>query len=235
MITELFRKYFGAKLDGKQFKDNMEYIDSFSFQNEKLREIYPIAVFWIFVRNKLKIVEKPIIINANNLLNYKSYAIDKNNGKNFLTYSNYVLLFLELMTEFSKIYEKDVNKGFCMYCFERLSNLAEWTCGYYNELDLFRFSVRSLVKSTCATYFDEESIFYDKEITIDDYCEYVCKSEEVEAYIDKFVSADEDLSAHYFQSSIKSRKKACLFVKSATDKILDAKPDYKKYVSDNDK
>ena len=235
LITELFGKYFGAKQDSKQFKDNMEYIDSFAFQNEKLRQIYPIAVFQIFVRNKLKIVEKPIMINAKNLLNYKNYAIDNDNGKNFLTYSNYVLLFFELFTCFSEIYKTDVNKGFCMYSFEKLSNLADWFSGYNNEIDIFKYSVRSLVKSTYASYYDEESIFYDKEITIDDYYEYMSKNEDIEEYINKFVADDENISERYYQASMKSREKAGLSVKAVTAKILDSKPDYKQYVSDNDK
>lgn len=177
LLCKLYNKYILKKdplvenISKKEsLIENIEHIHQFAMGSEARQNLYPLIVFRAFTKYKSSIINKNFLINEKNIMNYKDYyALQKDNGKNFKNYGNYIDLFLELVNKFSNICDVEV----CMYGFERISNLVNWVFENTLSRDIFHHTIYSLVQSTYGSVFYEKSIFWDtSDLTFDEYAKF---------------------------------------------------------------
>lgn len=93
-----------------------------------LHKAAPIFFYQAIVKHTSRLAaKKGFQFSLKNLWDYKEYRIQKNNGKNFIQYQNYMNLFLALCRYYKP--DKSVDLQLCRYAFSHSSNLIEWiTC-----------------------------------------------------------------------------------------------------------
>lgn len=134
MLCQLYYQYFPvSEYNSPELKNNLKHFVELSHSYKDYHLIAPFFFYQLMIKHT-----KRLASNANlefipkSLWKYKEYKIDRNNEKNYETYKNNILLFLDLC----KYYElhSDVNIELCKYAFSHTSNLIEWISFYDEEL-----------------------------------------------------------------------------------------------------
>lgn len=134
MLCQLYYEYFPvSKRNSPELKNNLKHFVELSHSYKDYHLIAPFFFYQLMIKHT-----KRLASNANlefipkSLWKYKEYKIIRNNEKNYETYQNNILLFLDLC----KYYElySDVNIELCKYAFSQTSNLIEWIEFYDEEL-----------------------------------------------------------------------------------------------------
>lgn len=212
------------KYENKCIDENIEQIDNFAMGTVEKQKLYPLIVFHLFTRYKSKIIKKMELLNCNTLMNYRRYSIDKDNGKNFNTYGDYISLFLQLTSNFSNM----CNESLCMYGFEKTSNLVEWL--FKNSIygNIFHYSIYSLIESTYGSIFYEESMFWsESNLKGKSYIDFGMENDDnkggKKAYLLELIEnklSDDDV-LDYLGEYAKSRRQATKFIKKFAYKFFE--------------
>ncbi|MCT8977441.1 hypothetical protein N4T77_12590 [Clostridium sp. CX1] len=228
LLVKLYKQYVqrkGKNKDKKQIdsenkfiEENIEQIHNFAMETAERQRLYPLIVFQLFIHYKTKITKEMELLNRSNLLKYKKYdAVEKDNGKNFNTYSNYIALFLELVDNFSDVCDISL----CMHGFEKTSNLVEWLVNNSLYKNIFHYTIYSLVGSTYSSIFYEESIFWtDSNLSIDDYNDFEVRDEDNQSNKGQYLSTliesklEEKDVLEYLNEYAKGRRQAAKFIKN---------------------
>lgn len=134
MLCQLYYQYFPvSEHNSMELRNNLKHFVELSHSYEDYHLIAPFFFYQLMLKHT-----KRLASNANlefmpkSLWKYKEYKISRNNEKNYETYQNNILLFLDLC----KYYElhSDVNIELCKYAFSHTSNLIEWISFYDEEL-----------------------------------------------------------------------------------------------------
>lgn len=224
-LLRLYKQYMKNKDRKLPSNENLEYIHKFCTANKSRKSIYPFLIFQIFTRYTKKICNKDLSITSKNLLNSKPYEIEKDNGKNFNAYSNYINLFFELCNIFRDIC--DINLS--IYMFEKTSNLASWYLEYSEEKEPFSYSIDSLVKNSYGSYnsiFFQESNFwrndFDERGILDEVTKEAISEEE---YLWNYLSENlENAHEHgetYLKEMAKGKRYGDIYVKKIAKVLLE--------------
>lgn len=236
LLVKLYKQYIRGKSKHKEkdkienenryINENIEQIHNIAMETVERQKLYPLIVFQLFTRYRLKMTQKMELINEDNLVKYKKYiAIGKDNGKNFNTYTNYIALFLELMDNFSDICDIPL----CMYGFEKTSNLVEWLFNSSLYNNIFYHTIYSLVESTYGSIFYEESIFWtDTNLKISNYSDFEVKDEDNKnskgQYLAELIESKlgDKNTLDYLNEYGKGRRQAAKFIKKFAYNFLEA-------------
>lgn len=222
-------KYIGKKEMEKENKfidENIEQIHNFAMETDERQKLYPLIMFQLVIRYKLKITKEMELQNRGSLVKNKKYtAIEKDNGKNFNNYANYIALFLELVDNFSEICDISL----CMYGFEKTSNLVEWLIknSLYNKI--FHHTIYSLVESTYGSIFYEESVFWtDSNLKISNYNDFQVRDEDNKngkgQYLSELIESklEEKDVVDYLNEYAKGKRQAAKFIKKFAYNFLES-------------
>lgn len=225
VLIKLYKRYLQQKSKHKKTKDeyesrcieeNIEQIHNFAMSSAERQQIYPVIVFLILTRRKSSLTKEMGPIDGKNIMNYKKYMIDKDNGKNFNTYEKYISLFLELVEN----YESICDESLCMYVFEKTSNLAKWLYKNIDNNKIFYHTIDSLIESEYSSTFYEESIFWtDSNLNINDYTDFEIRDNDIKndesQYLSELIKGkltDEDV-LDYLNEYAKGKIHGAKFIK----------------------
>ena len=103
-------------------RDNLADIECLINSTKGFDMIAPFVYYQALVRNAKKMLSKQdYSLNPESIFKYKEYSIEKDNGKNFDTYTDYIGLYLDLLDIFPKS-----DKELCEVCYLAVSNLGVW-------------------------------------------------------------------------------------------------------------
>ncbi|MBC2579361.1 hypothetical protein [Clostridium sp. DJ247] len=234
LLIKLYKQYIQVKkkhkekslieYENKCIDENIEQIHNFAMETVEKQKLYSLIVFQLLTRYRSKISKKMELVNCSNIMNYKKYVIDKNNGKNFNTYGNYISLFLELVDNFSDICDISL----CMYGFEKTSNLVEWLFRNTLYRDIFHYSIYSLIESTYGSIFYEESIFWsDNNLKVKSYFDFEAQDDDNKSnkgeYLSELIESklSDNEVVDYLNEYAKSQRHAAKYIKKFVYEFLE--------------
>lgn len=131
-IFQIYTKLYQID-DNSPIFDNITYLLQLANSSKALTILKPLFLCQVFIKHEKRIQNnRDFCFNFKSLWNYHAYQIDKDNGKNYNTYSRYCELFRQLCEILQ--YSSDVDISLCACGFDRLSNLGIF---YRNSLYTF--------------------------------------------------------------------------------------------------
>lgn len=145
-ILDIFKNYFGStkfKNSINIIEDNIEHILKILHSNSNLKKLAPLFIFEVLKEHKNRISKIPLEFHINKLFfKFKNYMIEKDNKKNFNSYCNMCIMYLNLI-EYYKNFEY-VDLDLCNYGFYSISNLCDWY--YYIFLSINDTTDKNIIK-----------------------------------------------------------------------------------------
>ncbi len=126
----LIQGVYGEQLKiSEALQTNLQMLVTAYKADASLHRIAPLFLFAMLTQHKSRLQKnQDITFNLKALWQYKSYHIQKDNGKNFTQYVRYLELFLDLMEYFAD--DAQVDQTLCRFGFLFICNLSEF---YYEQ------------------------------------------------------------------------------------------------------
>lgn len=134
MLCQLYHQYFPvSEQNSMELKNNLEHFITLSHSHKDYHTIAPFFFYQLMIKHTKRLASNANLqFSPKSLWKYNEYTISRNNDKNYETYQNNILLFLDLCNYYEL--SSDVNIELCKYAFSHTSNLIDWIAFYDDEL-----------------------------------------------------------------------------------------------------
>lgn len=184
--------------DPAVLRDNLEDVEWLINNYVDFDLIAPFVYFQVLTRNGKKMLEKRgYYLTVENLFNYHSFTIDKDNGKNYDKYTDHCQLYVDLLDIFP-----EADKQLCHACFLSASNLSRWAFDNIEPMDELPLYLDDIISTTLFSCFDEGlnefEFFSQNSVDFGEVMDYMFADKRTVASISKFVDSLDEATLDEF-------------------------------------